>query len=203
MAEPITDDYLRQLRMMLDDGVRGYSNGTVASLVAKLDDYRDRLVKAENDLLNVRGALSPNGHPRRVPVELVPTVAAAVEWLADEVDRLRPMLADAVGYLAVVHRHANCHDVLGKDLGCAGCELLARIEGVPDESGRVPLRATTPGRAGAHFSPGYAGEKPDHLGAFETCPMPACATSRREHEAAGDIQQITSELRVGDAEGGA
>lgn len=49
--------------------------------------------------------------------------------LLREVQRLRGDLADAAGYLAVVHRHAGRHDVLAVDLGCAGCALLARIEG--------------------------------------------------------------------------
>lgn len=60
---------------------------------SKIERRRLRLVEAENDLLNVRGILSPNGHPRRVPVELVPTVAPAVEWLANRVDELTRRLA--------------------------------------------------------------------------------------------------------------
>lgn len=54
---------------------------------------------------------------------------------------------------------------------------------MPDPD-RVPLRTPTPGRTDAHFSPGYGGEIPDHLGVFETCPMPSCVASRRQHEAA-------------------
>lgn len=34
---PITPDYLRQLRILLDDGVTGYSRDAVASLVAEID----------------------------------------------------------------------------------------------------------------------------------------------------------------------
>lgn len=45
-----------------------------------------------------------------------------------------------------------------------------------------------------HRSPGYNGEKPDHHGPFETCAMPACATSRAQHEAVADIQDLTYEL---------
>lgn len=48
--------------------------------------------------------------------------------LAAEIRRLRALLADAAGYLAVTHRHAGQHDVLGVNLGCAGCALLDRIE---------------------------------------------------------------------------
>lgn len=39
------------------------------------------------------------------------------------------LLDDVAGYLAATHRHASRHDVLGVDLGCAGCALLERIEG--------------------------------------------------------------------------
>lgn len=66
----------------------------VAALLDSLERYRGRLAAAESDLLNVRGVLSPNGQPRRVPdgVEMVPTVAGAVEWLVGELDRLRRII---------------------------------------------------------------------------------------------------------------
>lgn len=66
----------------------------VERLQAKLEDYRVRLVAAEADLLDVRGILSPNGEPERTPVPLVPTVAPAVRWLADEIGRLRAIAAE-------------------------------------------------------------------------------------------------------------
>ncbi len=37
MTTPITRDYLRQLRLLLEDGVSGYSHQTAASLVAEID----------------------------------------------------------------------------------------------------------------------------------------------------------------------
>ena len=87
----------------------------VRRLRAKIEDRRRRLVDAESDLLNVRGILSPNGYPRRVPadVEMVPAVAPAVQWLADEVDQLRATppaveLSDRQ-LLAAVHRWARTH----------------------------------------------------------------------------------------------
>lgn len=49
--------------------------------------------------------------------------------LAEEIRWLRLLLADVAGYLAAIHRHASRHDVLAANLGCAGCELLGRIEG--------------------------------------------------------------------------
>lgn len=58
--------------------------------VEVIEDRRVRLRDAESDLLDVRGILSPNGYPSRIPteVDLVPTVAPAVRWLADRVDEL-------------------------------------------------------------------------------------------------------------------
>jgi hypothetical protein len=67
----------------------------VLGLLDKVERQRIELRDAGNDLLDVRGILSPNGFPRRVPadVPMVPTVAPAVEWLANEVDRLTELLA--------------------------------------------------------------------------------------------------------------
>lgn len=69
----------------------------------KIERRRIRLVEAENDLLNVRGILSPNGYPRRLPadVDLVPNVAPAVEWLADRVDELTAERNDVLHDLQV------------------------------------------------------------------------------------------------------
>ena len=44
-------------------------------------------------------------------------------------EKAEAALVDAAGYLAAIHRHANRHDVLSENLGCAGCALLGRIEG--------------------------------------------------------------------------
>jgi hypothetical protein len=56
---------------------------------------RIRLRDQGNDLLNIRGMLSPNGWPRRVPddVEMVPNVAPAIRWLLDELERLTELVA--------------------------------------------------------------------------------------------------------------
>lgn len=45
-----------------------------------------------------------------------------------------------------------------------------------------------------HFSPGYDGEKPDHIGAAEACAMPACVKSREQREAAADLQDLTYQI---------
>ncbi|MFD8516514.1 hypothetical protein ACFV27_36915 [Streptomyces antimycoticus] len=49
---------------------------------------RQRMAAAETDLLDIRGTLSPNGFPRRVPMELGKTIAPVIEWLLDERDEL-------------------------------------------------------------------------------------------------------------------
>lgn len=62
----------------------------VAELEAQRERRRIRLVKAEADLLNMRGLLSPSGEPRRIPdeVEIHERVAPAVEWLLNRVTEL-------------------------------------------------------------------------------------------------------------------
>lgn len=116
---------------------------------------------------------------------------------------------DAV--LAVVHA-ANMTklDADGKPIVVGGKVLKGphyrppNVAGVLARSLRRPLlRTPTPSRTDLHFSPGYEGETPDHGGVFETCPMPACVTSRRQHEAAAEIQAITAELFADDTRGGA
>jgi hypothetical protein len=57
--------------------------------LAKVEDYRVQLRDAHNDLLNVRGILSPDGEQPKTPLPLVPTVAPAVAWLVAEVERYR------------------------------------------------------------------------------------------------------------------
>lgn len=52
------------------------------------DELRDK----RTDLLNIRGVLSPAGEERKVPFELGPEVAPAVEWLVAEVEQLRKEL---------------------------------------------------------------------------------------------------------------
>ncbi len=68
----------------------------IAKLVARIERHRARLVKAEADLLEMRGLLSPNGEPRRIPaeVEIHERVAPAVEWLLNRVAELESRLAE-------------------------------------------------------------------------------------------------------------
>jgi len=62
----------------------------VKAAEARIERRRARLVKAESDLLEMRGLLSPNGQPRRIPteVEIHERVAPAVEWLLNRVAEL-------------------------------------------------------------------------------------------------------------------
>ncbi|WP_406735388.1 hypothetical protein OG508_28260 [Streptomyces sp. NBC_01108] len=60
----------------------------VAGLEAQRDRRRGRLVALQNDTLNMRGALSPNGEARKVPMPLGETLTPAVEWLINHVAKL-------------------------------------------------------------------------------------------------------------------
>lgn len=60
----------------------------VAELEAQRDRRRSRLVALQNDALNMRGALSPNGEDRKVPFELGETLTPAVDWLIARVAEL-------------------------------------------------------------------------------------------------------------------
>lgn len=50
---------------------------------------RSELREVRNDLLNVRGTLSPNGYEPKTPLSLVPNVAPAVDWLVRQAERYR------------------------------------------------------------------------------------------------------------------
>ena len=62
----------------------------LAEAEARSEKRRIRLVVAEQDLLDVRGVLSPQGYPRRVPdsVDLSRSVVPAVEWLTSRLAEL-------------------------------------------------------------------------------------------------------------------
>jgi hypothetical protein len=60
----------------------------VAELEAQHERRRVRLVALQNDALNMRGALSPNGEERKVPMPMGDTLAPAVEWLINRVAEL-------------------------------------------------------------------------------------------------------------------
>ncbi|NDZ63615.1 hypothetical protein [Streptomyces cyaneofuscatus] len=60
----------------------------MARLRAQRDRRRVRLVALQNDALNMRGSLAPNGEARKVPFELGETLAPAVDWLINRVAEL-------------------------------------------------------------------------------------------------------------------
>ncbi|MFF5670318.1 hypothetical protein ACFY8S_09300 [Streptomyces hygroscopicus] len=87
----------------------------VAELEEQIERRRMRLVKAETDLLEMRGLLSPNGRPRRIPpeVEIHERVAPAVEWLLARVAELEQCAAES--RMSVVEDVANWLRSVGED----------------------------------------------------------------------------------------
>jgi hypothetical protein len=76
--------------------------------VARLTRLRDELRVVRNDLLDIRGLLSPNGGEPVTPFTLGERVAPAIEWLIEK-------RAEAVSSLAAVIRsHAGWRDVIEK-----------------------------------------------------------------------------------------
>src|SRR5690606_33382616 len=59
-----------------------------AELEAQRDRRRARLVALQNDALDMRGSLAPNGEARKVPFELGETLTPAVDWLIGRVAEL-------------------------------------------------------------------------------------------------------------------
>lgn len=66
----------------------------VAELEAQRDRRRARLVALQNDALDMRGSLAPNGEARKVPFELGETLTPAVDWLIGRVAELEAQLAE-------------------------------------------------------------------------------------------------------------
>ena len=68
----------------------GTTPGTWDHLIDRTKARVERLRVAEVDLLDVRGLLSPDGRPRRVPaeIEIHERVAPAIEWLLNRVTEL-------------------------------------------------------------------------------------------------------------------
>ncbi|HZF92021.1 hypothetical protein [Streptomyces sp.] len=60
----------------------------VIELEEQRDRRRARLVALQNDALNMRGSLAPNGEDRKVPFPLGETLAPAVDWLINRVAEL-------------------------------------------------------------------------------------------------------------------
>lgn len=78
----------------------------VTALEQQRERRRIRLIALQNDALDMRGALSPNGQARKVPMQLGETLLPAVEWLIARVSELElerhstnEALSDAVAAL--------------------------------------------------------------------------------------------------------
>lgn len=68
----------------------------IRRLEAQRDRRRARLAALQNDALNMRGTLSPNGEASKVPMELGDTLTPAVEWLINRVAELDGLHKQAV-----------------------------------------------------------------------------------------------------------
>lgn len=77
---------LHRARLLVADAER--LRARVAELEAQRERRRVRLVALQNDALNMRGALSPMGEARKVPMPLGETLLPAVEWLIGRVAEL-------------------------------------------------------------------------------------------------------------------
>lgn len=75
----------------------GQTAAELQQLRTKADRDHDELRDKRNDLLNIRGILSPNGHEPATPLALVPDAAPAVQWLVDELARVSDALAARTG----------------------------------------------------------------------------------------------------------
>lgn len=108
----------------------------VAELEAQRERRRVRLVACEADLGEMRGLLSPNGFPRRIPpeVEIHERVAPAVDWLINRVTELEVAAVEGRAALA-----AFCHD--HQDPGTAALGALYLLQqatpGTPMEPGET------------------------------------------------------------------
>jgi len=85
------------------------SEAECAKVIEERDEAFERIARwrielrdKSNDLVNIRGILSPNGGERAVPddVPTVPDAAPAVEWLVAELGRTRPVVEAAVEWHA-------------------------------------------------------------------------------------------------------
>ncbi|WP_225840257.1 hypothetical protein [Streptomyces sp. NK08204] len=140
--EPLSDERMAEIRSldllsMMSDRVAPVVSRALADLIteverlrAQRDRRRARLVALQNDALNIRGALSPNGEARKVPMPLGEMLLPAVEWLIsrvaeleaerhstnealdDAVQELRARRDDAVPYTVTAEAHAQMREGL-------------------------------------------------------------------------------------------
>lgn len=151
-AERLAEIRSLDLLALMDDRVAPVISGHLAALLAEIgrleaqrDRRRARLVDLQNDALNVRGALSPNGEARKVPFPLGETLLPAVEWLIARVAELEnerhetnEALDDAVRELRA-RQSCPCAPVDQPGPHQVGCPLAE----VPSASAERPVNELT------------------------------------------------------------
>lgn len=86
----------REITAAMENGRQtptGWAMALDAKCMLQPPETAAELTALRNDALNMRGALSPNGSPRRVPMPLGKELAPVVEWLLNRVDELEQQLA--------------------------------------------------------------------------------------------------------------
>lgn len=105
---------------------------------AEVEQDHIELRDKRTDLLNVRGILSPNGYEPVTPLSLVPTVAPAVQWLVDELQRLRAALAavEQAAVTTITQDVVLCHVAL-IDVSDSLRRLFGSLENASEVYGRA------------------------------------------------------------------
>ncbi|MFD9192931.1 hypothetical protein ACFWCA_32555 [Streptomyces phaeochromogenes] len=129
----------------------------VAELEAQRERRRVRLVALQNDALNMRGTLSPNGEARKVPMPLGETLTPAVEWL---VNRVAELEAGPIPYFHASHESIVFGRYRNKDAARLHCDTLmlreqptAVLDWIEDEEDGVDELVATVG--GKEIVTGY------------------------------------------------
>jgi uncharacterized small protein (DUF1192 family) len=151
-SEPLSDERLAEIRSldllsMMSDRAAPVVSRALADLIAEVerlraqrDRRRPRLVALQNDALNIRGALSPNGEARKVPMPLGETLLPAVEWLINRVAELERRIAA---------EECRCPEPAPL---CQGCRCKCHAEQVTKSADKLTrMLAPTPVLDGEHY----------------------------------------------------
>ncbi|MFJ2174382.1 hypothetical protein ACIOHE_15890 [Streptomyces sp. NPDC087851] len=102
----------------------------IAELEAQRERRRLRLIALQNDAMEMRGLLAPNGLPRRVPMPLGVKLAPAVDWLIDRVAALEAAAAEPVTDFRAEHESFPVGHYTNRPAAVAHIEnLLVQEEG--------------------------------------------------------------------------
>lgn len=96
MNTKLVNQAAREITAAMENGRQtptGWAMALDAKCMLQSPETAAELVALRNDVLNMRGALSPNGSPRRVPMPLGKELAPVVEWLLNRVGELEQQLA--------------------------------------------------------------------------------------------------------------